>query len=86
MKLLNTVCLSHFPNSSSLLLTVYLVLAALSLHPSQIDGNSQQISNDSASLWGTLRKSLIAMELADLAAKARPGTDLEVFRRAGFEF
>lgn len=63
-----------------------LVLAALSLHPSQTDGNSQQISNDSASLWGTLRKSLIAMELADLAAKARPGTDLEVFRRAGFEF
>ncbi|KIR63778.1 peroxisome targeting signal receptor [Cryptococcus bacillisporus CA1873] len=61
-------------------------LAALSLHPSQTDGNSQQISNDSASLWGTLRKSLIAMELADLAAKARPGTDLEVFRRAGFEF
>ncbi|OWT37138.1 peroxisome targeting signal receptor [Cryptococcus neoformans Bt1] len=61
-------------------------LAALSLHPSQSEGNSQQISNDSAALWGTLRKSFIAMELPDLAAKARPGTNLEVFRAAGFEF
>lgn len=61
-------------------------LAALSLHSSQTEGHSQQISNDSAALWGTLRKSLIAMDLPDLAAKARPGTNLEVFRAAGFDF
>ncbi|WVQ76423.1 hypothetical protein IAR50_006090 [Cryptococcus sp. DSM 104548] len=62
-------------------------LAALSLHPSQHEGmNPQQISNDSAALWGTLRKALVAMDLPDLAKQARPGTDLEEFRRAGFEF
>ncbi|WVQ80474.1 hypothetical protein IAT38_002579 [Cryptococcus sp. DSM 104549] len=63
-------------------------LAALSLHPATQDNPQEPfpLSNDSASLWTTLRKSLVAMDLHDLAGKARPGTDLEVFRRAGFDF
>ncbi|WVO14903.1 hypothetical protein L204_102542 [Cryptococcus depauperatus] len=62
-------------------------LAALSLHPlHQSDSQDARILNDSASLWSTLRKSLIAMNLSDLAQEARPGMDLEVFRKAGFDF
>ncbi|KAK8845376.1 hypothetical protein IAR55_006089 [Kwoniella newhampshirensis] len=60
-------------------------LAALSLHPSQRDSSDAQIYH-SGSLWSTLRRSLVAMDMNDLADQARPGTDLNVFRQAGFEF
>ncbi|WWD22321.1 hypothetical protein CI109_106812 [Kwoniella shandongensis] len=60
-------------------------LAALSLHPSQRDSSDAQIY-DSGTLWSTLRRSLVAMDMPDLADKAKPGTDLNVFRQAGFEF
>lgn len=38
------------------------------------------------SLWATLRRALIALDMPELAEQARPGTDLNVFRNAGFEF
>lgn len=75
------------------------VLAALSLHPS---GGPNDPGSDSASLWFTLKRvlhdlvcpypnwkpcrSLILQNLPDLADKAHPGQNLEVFKQAGFEF
>ncbi|WVF66382.1 hypothetical protein IAT40_001122 [Kwoniella sp. CBS 6097] len=67
-------------------------LAALSLHPAQaskggINGDVTDVqSYDSGSLWSTLRRALIALDMPQLAEQSKPGTDLGVFRNAGFEF
>jgi peroxin-5 len=41
---------------------------------------------DAYSLWATLRRALIALDMPGLAEQARPGTDLNVFRSSGFDF
>ncbi|ORY31920.1 hypothetical protein BCR39DRAFT_524607 [Naematelia encephala] len=72
-------------------------LAALSMHqrdssnPEKNRDGNNTTSNvtgmyESGGLWNTLRRALSAMDMPDLAEEARPGTDLEVFRLAGFEF
>lgn len=73
-------------------------MAALSLHPA---GGPNDPASDSASLWYTLKRvlldlvspftlnaalALISQDLPDLADKAHPGQNLEVFKQAGFEF
>ncbi|WWC85554.1 uncharacterized protein L201_000418 [Kwoniella dendrophila CBS 6074] len=64
------------------------LLAALSLHSnqSQADNDSTLASSDSYSIWSTLRRALVALNMNQLAGNAEPGTDLGVFRQAGFEF
>lgn len=59
-------------------------LAALALQPT--DGGSGGSAPESYSLWATLRRALIALDMPALAEQARPGTDLGVFRSAGFDF
>ncbi|OCF33079.1 hypothetical protein I316_05124 [Kwoniella heveanensis BCC8398] len=67
-------------------------LAALSLHPAQasvgsVNGDSTDVQlYDSGSLWSTLRRALVALDMPQLAEQSKPGTDLGVFRNAGFDF
>ncbi|WVR03382.1 hypothetical protein IAU60_000373 [Kwoniella sp. DSM 27419] len=62
-------------------------LAALSLHPAQSSSEGDPVdTQSSSSLWMTLRRALIALDLPELAERSRPGTDLDVFRQAGFDF
>ncbi|WVQ93997.1 hypothetical protein IAU59_001075 [Kwoniella sp. CBS 9459] len=67
-------------------------LAALSLHPAQaskgsLDGDFTDAQlYDSGSLWSTLRRALTALDMPQLAEQSKPGTDLSVFRNAGFEY
>jgi peroxin-5 len=58
------------------------LLGALSMHvlPGGEDGNV------SVNLWDTLRRTFMLMDRKDLADLCRHGTDLKVFRDAGFEF
>ncbi|BEI83734.1 hypothetical protein CcaverHIS002_0403380 [Cutaneotrichosporon cavernicola] len=58
-------------------------LAALALQPNDGGGGT---APEAYSLWATLRRSLIALDQPQLAEQARPGTDLSVFRNAGFDF
>lgn len=60
------------------------VLAALALQPN--DGAGGSTAPEAYSLWATLRRALVALDMPELAEQARPGTDLGVFRRAGFDF
>ncbi|WWC57856.1 uncharacterized protein I303_100391 [Kwoniella dejecticola CBS 10117] len=63
------------------------LLAALSLHSTRTDENdSDVLSSDSWSIWSTLRRALVALNMNQLAGNAEPGADLNVFRQAGFEF
>ncbi|WWC67075.1 uncharacterized protein I206_100982 [Kwoniella pini CBS 10737] len=63
------------------------LLAALSLHSTRTDeGDSDVLSSDSWSIWSTLRRALVALNMNQLAGNAEPGADLNVFRQAGFEF
>ncbi|KAJ9091162.1 hypothetical protein QFC20_007720 [Naganishia adeliensis] len=64
------------------------LLAGLALHtvdasavPSAKLGNGADSPDHSTTLWTTLRR-----ERPDLVDMAKPGTDLAVFRQAGFEF
>lgn len=41
---------------------------------------------ESQSLWNTLRSIMVVLSQYDLANQCQVGTDLEVFRRAGFDF
>ncbi|WFD20901.1 Peroxisomal membrane signal receptor PTS1 [Malassezia caprae] len=41
---------------------------------------------ESQSLWNTLRSIMVVMDQFELANQCQVGTDLDVFRRAGFEF
>jgi peroxin-5 len=59
-------------------------LAALALQPN--DGPGGGSAPEAYSLWSTLRRSLIALDMPGLAEQARPGTDLNVFRSSGFDF
>lgn len=43
-------------------------------------------TQESQSLWSTLRRIFVAMERVDLASKAHIGTSLEEFKSLGFEF
>ncbi|RXK37661.1 hypothetical protein M231_05073 [Tremella mesenterica] len=54
-------------------------LYALSTHPS--DGKG-----DSTTIWTALRQALVNLDMGQLADQARPGTDLKVFKEAGFDF
>ncbi|WOO80176.1 Peroxisomal targeting signal receptor [Vanrija pseudolonga] len=58
-------------------------LAALAMQPTDPMGVA---APEAYSLWSTLRRALIALDMPELAEQARPGTDLNVFRQAGFEF
>jgi peroxin-5 len=58
-------------------------LAALALQPNDGGGGT---APEAYSLWATLRRALIALDQPQLAEQARPGTDLGVFRNAGFDF
>ncbi|KAL1412059.1 Peroxisomal membrane signal receptor PTS1 [Vanrija albida] len=58
-------------------------LAALAMQPTDPMGVA---APEAYSLWATLRRALIALDMPELAEQARPGTDLNVFRKAGFEF
>ncbi|GHJ89060.1 hypothetical protein NliqN6_5462 [Naganishia liquefaciens] len=69
------------------------LLAGLALHsvdsaqvPSAKLGNGADAPDHSTTLWTTLRRVFQAMERPDLVDMAKPGTDLGVFRQAGFEF
>ena len=70
-------------------------LYALSLHPSvpsqaaglsPVDAKMIGESDDSVGIWATLRRAMIDLGLQHLADQAKPGTDLQVFRNAGFDF
>jgi len=62
-------------------------LAALSMHPKEDKDDVNTWRNEgSTPIWYTLRRTLVAMDLHDLAEKANRGADLELFRQAGFEF
>lgn len=41
---------------------------------------------ESESLWNTLRSIMVVLQQVDLSNKCQVGADLELFRRAGFEF
>ncbi|TXT07382.1 hypothetical protein VHUM_03102 [Vanrija humicola] len=58
-------------------------LAALAMQPTDPSGVA---APEAYSLWATLRRALIALDMPELAEQARPGTDLNLFRNAGFEF
>ncbi|KAJ9111768.1 hypothetical protein QFC22_006427 [Naganishia vaughanmartiniae] len=70
------------------------LLAGLALHavdassttPRVKLGNGADAPDHSTTLWTTLRRVFQAMERPDLVDKAKAGTDLNVFRQAGFEF
>ncbi|WVW81525.1 hypothetical protein I302_103520 [Kwoniella bestiolae CBS 10118] len=65
------------------------LLAALSLHSNQSQSDRDDdsvLSSDSWSIWSTLRRALVALNMNQLAGNAEPGADLNVFRQAGFEF
>ncbi|KAJ9102014.1 hypothetical protein QFC19_004939 [Naganishia cerealis] len=70
------------------------LLAGLALHavdasttsPHVKLGNGADAPDHSITLWTTLRRVFQAMERPDLVDKAKAGTDLNVFRQAGFEF
>ncbi|WRT63596.1 uncharacterized protein IL334_000519 [Kwoniella shivajii] len=62
------------------------LLAALSMHPPASQADSDVLSSDSYSIWSTLRRALVALGMNQLAGNAEPGTDLGVFREAGFDF
>ncbi|KAI5449872.1 Peroxisomal membrane signal receptor PTS1 [Naganishia albida] len=69
------------------------LLAGLALHavdasavPAAKLGNGADAPDHSTTLWTTLRRVFQAMERPDLVDMAKPGTDLNVFRQAGFEF
>ena len=62
------------------------LLSALELHRSgRGSGTDSDGSDGSASLYYTLRRAFLCMERHDLADKARPGTDVDVFR-SEFDF
>jgi len=65
------------------------LLGALSMHvlPDGTNGRFEEAHrNVSQNLWDTLRRTFMLMERKDLADVAKPGTDLQAFRDAGFEF
>lgn len=69
------------------------LLSALALQRSQSipdapDSATMPLSHakESEGLWNTLRSTLLVMNRADLVPSCHVGSDLEVFRRAGFEF
>ncbi|KAK4686509.1 peroxin-5, partial [Tremellales sp. Uapishka_1] len=61
-------------------------LAALSLHPAPESMNRKTQLDAPATLWMTLRRALIALDMPELAERANPETNLNVFKQAGFEF
>lgn len=50
------------------------------------EGDLGPDDDGSANLWHTLRRAFLCDSKHDLAEQAQPGTDLEVFRAAGYEF
>ena len=69
------------------------LLSALALQRSQSmpdapDSASMPLSHakESEGLWNTLRSTLLVMNRADLVPSCRVGSDLDVFRQAGFDF
>lgn len=45
-----------------------------------------ELDDGSENLWNTLRRAFLCMERTDLADRARPGGDVEAFKRDGFSF
>lgn len=45
-----------------------------------------ELDDGSENLWNTLRRAFLCMERPDLADRARPGGDVDAFKRDGFVF
>lgn len=50
------------------------------------DAPGADMDDGSDNLWHTLRRAFLCLERPDLADKARPGSDVDEFRRDGFDF
>ncbi|KAL7418925.1 Peroxisomal membrane signal receptor PTS1 [Cryptotrichosporon argae] len=61
-------------------------LAALALQANEANAPEKRWDAADNTVWSVLRRALDSLDMPELAAQARAGTDLGVFRQAGFDF